>query len=300
MNLPALALGCATLGKPEVSEETAAATLDAALAAGIGYFDTAPLYGCGLSERRLGRALARHGGKRPMLSTKVGHVIDMPEGSYMAAERRRNDFSRDGIRRSLERSLGRLGVERVDLVYIHDPKPGPAQAEAAFAALDELRSEGLLDAIGAGTGSVAAALDVLRRCPIDAVLVAGRLTLLNREAETELLGECAARGAAIVAGGVFNSGILAAPDPAAANYDYAPADDARIALARDLARVCERFDATLMEAAVKFAARYDAVATTLLGAASANELSQCLSAFAREVPDALWPALDETARRHAV
>lgn len=299
LDLPAIGLGCAALGKPEIRDDTAAATLAAALEAGIGYLDTAPLYGCGLSERRLGRALARHGGARPKLSTKVGHVIDMPEGGYMPAERRRSDFSRDGIRRSLEQSLLRLGVDRVDLVYIHDPNPNLAQAEAAFEALADLRTEGVLDAIGVGTGSVDAAIAVLRRCPIDAVLIAGRLTLLNREAEAELLGLCTARGARVVAGGVFNSGILAAPDPTAASYDYAKADAARVALARDLARVCGRFGVGLAEAAVRFVARHDAVATTLLGAASPSELAQCLAAFEREIPDALWPALDDVVR-HAV
>lgn len=300
VELPAIGLGCASLGRAETGEDAAQATLRAAIEAGIGYFDTAPLYGCGLSERRLGRALTGLRGKRPAISTKVGHVVDAPEGAHLPASRRRIDYSKDAIARSLTRSLERLGVDRIDIVYIHDPDREANDAESAFDALCDLRSQGLFDAIGVGTGSVAAALRIVRRHPIDIVLIAGRLTLLNREAQIALLPECAASGTKIVAAGVFNSGILAAGDPATANYDYAKAPDNLVAAAREMARVCDRFGATLKEAAIRFAARHAEVATTLLGAASPAELAGCLIAFDRAIPDALWPELDDVVRRHAV
>ena len=300
LDLPSIGLGCAALGRPEVPDETAEATLASALAAGIDYLDTAPLYGCGLSERRVGRALARHVGKRPKLSTKIGHVIDMPEGSHMPPSKRRTDFSAASVHRSLEQSLERLDVGQIDLVYLHDPGPDPTRLDAAVAALDALRGQGLLGAIGVGTGSVQAALAAVRRFPIDAVLIAGRLTLLDREAEAELLDVCATRGTRLVAGGVFNSGILAADDPSGANYDYAKADARQVAIARDLARACERFNVKLIEAAIQFAARHGAVSTTLLGAASPGELAQCLAAFERKIPQALWLELDKAIARNAV
>ncbi|MCM0018737.1 MAG: aldo/keto reductase [Tagaea sp.] len=300
VELPEIGLGCASLGRAEIAEDVAQATLRAAIEAGIGYFDTAPLYGCGLSERRLGRALTGLRGKRPIISTKVGHVIDAPEGSHLPASHRRIDYSKDAIARSLARSLERLGVDRVDIVYIHDPGRDANGAESAFEALCDLRSQGLFDAIGVGTGSVEAALAVVRRFRIDVVLIAGRLTLLNREAATALLPACAASGTKIVAAGVFNSGILAAGDPATANYDYARAPAPLVAAVRDLARVCDRFGVPLKDAAIRFAARLENVSTTLLGAAGPTELAQCLAAFSRAIPDALWPELDDIARRHAV
>lgn len=298
--LPTVGLGCASLGKTEVTEDEAQGTILAALAAGISYLDTAPLYGCGLSERRVGRVLRLWKGDAPKLSTKVGYVITAPEGSYLGASERRTDFSRDAVRRSLELSLRRMDVGRVDLVYIHAPDGMPDQAEIAFRALSDLRGEGLLDRIGVGTNCVGTVLEVMRRCPIDAALIAGRLTLLNRGAEEGLLGSCAENGVAVVAGGIFNSGILAAADPAAANYDYSPATSRLVAATRDLASSCSRFDVPLKVAAIQFVARHSGVTTTLLGAANLRELAECLSGLGSTVPDLLWAELDKVAKRHAL
>jgi D-threo-aldose 1-dehydrogenase len=300
ISLPAVGLGCASLGKPEVPEAEAVGIILAALDAGVGYLDTAALYGCGLSEGRVGRALARWGGKRPALSTKVGYVIDGPEGSYLPPQARKRDYSREGVRSSLMRSLARLGVERVDLAYIHGPDGVPDEAERAFDALTELREEGLVGAIGVGTTMVGTALAVMERCPIDAVLIAGRLTLLDREAEARLLTACAASGVAVVAGGVFNSGILAAPDPAKANFDYLPATSPLTQATRELAAICERFGVPLKVAALKLAGRYEEVTTTLLGAASRAELRECLTGLETPVPEPLWAELDAAMRSHAL
>lgn len=296
--LPSIGLGCASLGRPETSDDEAGATLLAALHAGIDYLDTAPLYGTGLSERRVGRALASWRGRRPRLSTKVGYVIDVPEGSYLPPAARRTDYSRDGVRTSLMRSLDRLGVDRVDLAYIHGPDGVPDEAERAFRALAELSREGLVGAIGVGTNLVETATEVIRRCPIDAVLIAGRLTLLDRRAADGLLDLCRERGVAVVAGGVFNSGILAAPDPARANFDYAPAGQALVEATRALSAACDRAGVSLKSAALQFAARHPGVTTTLLGAANRTELGECLQGLSTAIPEALWAVLDGVTKIH--
>lgn len=300
LKLPARGLGCASLGKTVVDGDEAHGTILAALEGGISYLDTAPLYGCGLSERRVGHALRHWNGRPPKLSTKVGYVIDAPEGSYLPASERRTDYSRDAVRRSLELSLRRMDVGRVDLVYIHAPDGLPDEAEVAFHALSELQGEGLLDAIGVGTTSVETVLEVMRRCPIDAALVAGRLTLLNRGAEVGLLDSCADSGVAVVAGGIFNSGILAAADPAAACYDYAPATDRLVAATRELAAACSHFDVPLKVAAIRFVDRHRSVTTTLLGAANRLELAECLSGLETSVPELLWADLDKVAKNYAL
>ncbi len=298
--LPAVGLGCASLGKPEVAEAEAVGTMLAALEAGIGYFDTAPLYGCGLSERRVGAALGRAGAHAVTLSTKVGYTIDGPEGGYLPADRRRHDFSRQGIRDSLFRSFERLGVAHVALVSLHDPVERIDAAADGFAALDELRAEGHLDAIGVGTNSAATALALLERCPLDAVLIAGRVTLLDRQAVPALLPACSARGVHVIAGGVFNSGILADPQAGAARFDYAPAPARRRAAAEDLAAEAARHGVPLRAAALQFARRQAGVGTTLLGPASRRELEECLAGLALTVPETLWSELDSIAARHAL
>lgn len=300
LSLPAVGLGCASLGRPEVEEREAQDVLRAALAAKIGYFDCAPLYGCGLAERRLGRALASHLGTRPIVSTKVGYVIDVEEGSYLAPQARRTDYSRAGVRESLSRSLDRLGLDKLDLVYIHGPDGVPDQAEHAFEALAELRQEGLVDAIGVGTNLVQTAIEVMSRCQIDALLIAGRLTLLDRRAEEHLLDECADRKVAVVAGGIFNSGILAAAAPATSKFDYATPSEHVIEITRTLAATCQCHGVSLKTAAVQFVRYHRGVTTTLLGAATRNEIAECLEALRIDVPDALWPELEAVVRSHAL
>ncbi len=217
-----LGLGTAPLGNlyAEVSEEDAAATVADAWAAGIRVFDTAPLYGHGLAERRLGAALSAHPRGDFVLSTKVGRLLvpGTPDGAdgfkVSHGQVPRFDFSADGVRRSLEESLGRLGLDRIDVALIHDPDNHLEQAIAEAApALAALRDDGVVTAIGFGMNYVAPLKEAVERCDLDVILVAGRYTLLDQAAlHSGLLAACAERGVGVIAGGVFNSGVLAVAD----------------------------------------------------------------------------------------
>ena len=223
LGLTQISLGCAQLGNlyRPIDEREARATVDAAWSEGIRYFDTAPHYGLGLSERRLGRALAAHERGDYVLSTKVGRLLmptpaqgRMDDGGFAvpASFRRVWDFSRDGVLRSLEESLARLSVDRVDIVYLHDPDDHRDDAFlSAYPALEELRSQGVVTAIGAGMNQTPMLADFARNTDVDVVMLAGRYTLLDQSALDDLLPTCADRGVAVVAAGVFNSGLLARP-----------------------------------------------------------------------------------------
>jgi D-threo-aldose 1-dehydrogenase len=291
LTLPRLGLGCASLAHPEVAEDVAVGTITSAIAAGIGYIDVAPLYGSGLGERRLGRALSQHAGPRPLLSTKTGYVVDGPEGAYLAPSARRHDLSRDGLRRSLEQSFTRLGVDRIDLLLLHEPEAIPDGAGKALDILAALKGEGHVAAIGIGSNDAQVAQALVERHTLDAVLIAGRYTLLDRSADT-LLDAAASRGVAVIVGGVFNSGILAAANLDSARFDYRQASPRYIAGAQRLRDVCAGFDVSLRAAALQFARRDSRVASTLIGAASPSELSACLNDLDTPVPAALWPALE--------
>ena len=222
--LTELSLGCAQLGNlyRPIDDGQARATVEAAWAEGIRYFDTAPHYGLGLSERRLGAALSGRARGDYVLSTKVGRLLEpaashglMDDGGFAvpADFRRVWDFSRDGVLRSLADSLERLGVDRVDIVYLHDPDDHRDDAFLrAYPALEELRSQGLVKAIGAGMNQSAMLADFARHTDVDVLMLAGRYTLLEQSALDDLLPVCADRGVAVVAAGVFNSGLLARAD----------------------------------------------------------------------------------------
>lgn len=292
LRLPPIGLGCAALGiaADGIGDEDAVAALRAALAGGIAYLDTAPLYGGGRSERRIGWALADWGGERPLLSTKVGYRLNFPEGSRPAEGTRERDYSADLTIRSVRASLARLGVERVDLVLIHDPEGHEAAAaEQCWPALARLRDAGLVGAIGIGVNESRTAIDMLGRVELDAVLIAGRYTLLDRSAADGLFPACASRGVPVIVGGVLNSGILAGG--AAATYDYAPAPAAIVERARALARLCAGYGVPLAAAALQFPRRHAAVTTTLLGPKTARELAACLELLDWPIPEGLWAAL---------
>ena len=222
-------------------DEDARGAVDAAWARGIRYFDTAPHYGLGLSERRLGEALRARPRDEYVLSTKIGRVLEpvrrrrLRRGGRLRrqgdGDRRRWDFSRDGVLRSLDDSLERLGLDRVDIVFIHDCDDHREQAfDEAIPALVELRAQGVVRAIGAGMNQSAMLTDFVRETDVDVHLLAGRYTLLEQTALDDLLPACEERGVRIVAGGVFNSGLLALPEPpddATYNYRRAPRGAAR-------------------------------------------------------------------------
>jgi D-threo-aldose 1-dehydrogenase len=284
-----------------VGDDEAAGAFEAAWAGGVRFFDTAPHYGAGVAERRLGAFLRTRPRSQAIICTKVGRVL-MPgdarpgdESFYADTDLVRvRDYSRDGVRRSLEESLARAGLDRFDLVLIHDPDDHWAQAiDEAYPALADLRAAGVVDAIGVGMNQCAMLGRFVREADIDVVLVAGRYTLLDREAADELLPLCQQRGVAVVVGGVFNSGVLA--DPAdGAHFNYAPAGDAILARARALGEICARHGVPLAAAALAFPRRHPAVTTTLVGARNAAEVAQDLRLSTVDIPEALWAELEAT------
>ncbi|MFC4044226.1 aldo/keto reductase [Dactylosporangium siamense] len=302
-----LGLGCAQLGNlyHEIDDDRARATVDAAWDAGVRYFDTAPHYGLGLSERRLGEALRERRRDQYTISTKVGRLL-VGDPSYAggmdtegfvvpATHRRVWDFSRDGIRRSLEASLARLGLDRVDVALLHDPEEHAEVAlRTGFPALAELREEGLVGAIGAGSKDAAILTRLVTECTPDVVMVAGRFTLLEQPALDTLLPTCAAAGVEVVNVGVFNSGLLAVDDPGAdLPYEYGAAPAALVAKARAIAGVCDRHGTTLPAAALAFAAGHPAVTAVAGGADSPEQVRRNAALAIAPPPGSLWPALRE-------
>jgi D-threo-aldose 1-dehydrogenase len=292
----------------EVSEDDARAAVDAAWNGGIRTFDTAPHYGLGLSERRLGDALRGRPRDEYVISTKVGRLLEPAvlcqggtgpadgrdtQGGFDVPARyvRRFDFSADGVRRSLAASLDRLGLDRVDIALIHDPDDHGEQAfREAYPALERLRAEGAVGAIGVGMNQTAMLTRFVTDTDIDTVLVAGRYTLLDKSAASDLLPAAQRRGVSVIAGGVFNSGVLAAP-VAGATYDYHAAPNDLIERARRLAETSARFGVPLRAAAARFPLTHPAVASVLIGVRSAAEVDDALSMRALDIPAGLWDSL---------
>jgi len=279
-----------------VSDESAAATLQGAWDAGIRAFDTAPHYGVGLSEQRIGDFLAGRPRAEFVVSTKVGRrlmpavgPVDGADGFYGTPELRRvRDYSADGALRSLEDSLRRLRLDRVDIALIHDPDEHMAEAlDRAYPALARLRSEGVVGAIGVGVNSASLAEWFVTRCDLDCVLVAGRYTLLDDSAARSLFPLCLTRGVAVLAGGVFNSGILAGGD----RYDYALAPPGLLAQARRIAEVCARYDVPVAAAALRYVLRHPAVTAAVVGARTPDEIRADAGYLSLVIPDALWADL---------
>ncbi len=332
VHVTGLSFGGAAIGNlyTEVSEQDARAAVDAAWAGGIRTFDTAPHYGLGLSERRLGDALRHRPRDEYVISTKVGRLLEPappaspaqpappappadgqagsgragtgqagngppggdPEGFAVPARYvRRFDFSADGVTRSLEASLARLGLDRVDIALIHDPDDHADQAiREAYPALEKLRAAGVVGAIGVGMNQVELLTRFVTDTDVDLVLVAGRYTLLDRSAAAELLPAALRRGVSVIAGGVFNSGVLAAP-VAGATYDYQAAPAALLQRAGRLEETCARFGVPLRAAAARFPLTHPAVASVLIGARNAAEITDALRLSALDIPAALWNLL---------
>ncbi|UFU13697.1 aldo/keto reductase [Curtobacterium sp. C1] len=287
----------------EVSDDDARATVDAAWDVGVRGFDTAPHYGLGLSERRLGAALAGRPRDEYAISTKVGRRLVPGPGDGVDDDGfavpndlvRQWDPTADGVRRSLDESLDRLGLDRVDIAYLHDPDvydlaAGLTQALPALAAL---RDEGVVRAVGVGSNSVAAVTAAVETGLCDVVMLAGRYTLLEQPAAA-LVDRCAETGVDVVAVGVYNSGLLSRPLPAPdTTYDYAPAPPELVERARALAAVCERHGVTLPEAALAFPRRAEAVRAVAVGAQSEDQVRENAARAAATVPESLWDELRE-------
>ena len=300
--LPAIGFGTAPLGgfRAPVSEDDAAAAIEAALETGYRFFDTAPLYGYGLAERRLGEALkGRDAGVT--VSTKVGRIIDedapRPPGDLFAGDRGAAtfDFSADGVRRSLEASFERMDCSYVDVAFIHDPDDHERQAlTEAYPALEQLRAEGAVGAIGVGMNRPDLPTRFVTETDIDVVLIAGRYTLLDRQAEEELFGAAMARGVHLVVGGVYNSGVLTGT-AGRKTFNYVPASTEVLQRTDRLQTICREFGVPLPAAAAQFAARHEAVGTTLIGASTPWEAAENWAYLHRSLPDDLWPALEQAA-----
>ncbi|HTJ67387.1 MAG TPA: aldo/keto reductase [Actinospica sp.] len=304
--LSPLGFGAAPIGNlfSALDDETARAAVDAAWDSGIRYFDTAPHYGLGLSERRLGAALGERPRDEFVLSTKVGRILDPVPAPVAARDDqgfdvpahhvRRWDFTADGVRRSIEESLERLGLDRIDIAYLHDPDDHVEQAlTEAYPALEKLRGEGVLRAIGVGMNQSAVPTRFVNETDIDVVLLAGRYTLLDQSAAADLLPAAEARGVAVVLGGVFNSGLLADPR-AAATYDYVPAPPELIRRALDIEAVCAAYDVPLRAAALQFGrSTYPAVASALVGTRDAEQVRDCAAMAGVPIPETLWRDLRE-------
>jgi D-threo-aldose 1-dehydrogenase len=300
LSVTPLGLGGAPLGglfRP-VADEEAHRVVRTAYELGLRFFDTAPLYGHGLSERRFGHALGGLPRDTFVLSTKVGRLLraDAPP------DPRRQfkgippvnpvfDFSYDAVMRSVEESLERLGLDRIDVLLIHDPDDHyePAISEA-YRALDTLRSEGTIGALGAGMNQAEMLARFAREGDFDCFLVAGRYTLLDQAALVELLPLCVEKRIAIIIGGVYNSGILAGPREGA-TFNYEPAARHWLERARRLEAVCDRHGVPLKAAAIQFPLAHPAVVTVLTGARSVAELEENVRMFRTEIPPALWQEL---------
>jgi D-threo-aldose 1-dehydrogenase len=301
-----LGLGCAQLGNlyRAMTDESAYEIVDEAWSNGIRYFDTAPHYGLGLSERRLGVALAGRPRDEYVLSTKVGRLLE-ENPAYTGVERdaegfdvpatlvRRLDYSRDGVLRSLESSLSRLGVDRIDIAFVHDCENHVEEAlTGAVPALIELREQGVVDHVGLGMNFDTVLARFVRETDVDTIMLAGRYTLLEQPALDELLPLCVERDVRVMAAGVYNSGILASPNPGGMyNYESAPAE--LVERARRIAGVCERFGVELPAAAIALVAEHPAVHSVVLGASSVEQVRTNVARASVEVPPGLWTALEE-------
>jgi D-threo-aldose 1-dehydrogenase len=282
-----------------VSEQAARATLEAAWAAGIRAFDTAPHYGAGLSEQRLGAFLTGQPRRDYVVCTKVGRrladgeeLADGAEGFYGAPRRRRfRDYSRDGVLASLEGSLARLGTDRVDIALIHDPDDHARQAlDEAYPALAQLRAEGVIGAVGFGMTQAPLLEWFVARADLDCVLIAGRYSLLDTGAGESLLPACRERGVAVLAGGVFNSGVLVDPRPGR-TFEYQPAPAEILQRALRLKAVCAEYGLPLGAVALRFVLRHPAVTAAVVGARSPAEVAEDAGYLAAQVPDELWARL---------
>jgi len=315
LRLSALGFGCAPIGNMHraLDEAEVRETIDAAWDEGVRYFDTAPLYGHGLSEQRVGAALRDRRRDDYVLSSKVGRVLDpcaageQDAGIYVDVPpvRARFDYSYDGVMASFDASLERLGLDRIDILYVHDVDAHTHGSDAAaearlrelidqggWRALDELRRSGAVRAIGAGVNACRPCERLLELADPDVFLLAGRFTLLDRSAVERLLPACEARGVGLVIGGPYNSGVLATGAIPGARYDYAPASEPVLARVRALDAACRDEGVKLADAALQFPLSHPAVVSVIPGGQTADEVRRNAVGFRAPLPRDLWRTLD--------
>ena len=310
VTLTRLGFGASLIGNlyRPIDDQTAAGAVDAAWDGGIRYFDTAPHYGLGLSERRMGCALREKPRDQYVVSTKVGRLLERnasPTGSDLRAggfavpddQIRVRDYTRDGILRSIQSSLERLGLDRLDIVYVHDPEDHMDTAiREAAPALVELRDQGVIGAVGAGMNFVEPLRRFVAESDVDVVMVAGRWTLVDQSAEP-LLTDCEDAGVSVVAAAPFNSGLLARPQPADdARFDYDTAPEDVLEAARACARACELRGAELPAAAVQFPLRHPAVVSVVAGMRTRSQVDAVAAWMGARLDERLWAELQAAAR----
>jgi D-threo-aldose 1-dehydrogenase len=295
---PRLGLGCASLGTPPpaLCDRDAVDVMSAAFARGVRFFDVAPLYGGGLAEQRLGTALRDRPREALVLCTKTGVTRPLGESAMPAGATRRRefdvwDYSAKATRISVEKSLARLGVARLDVVHLHDVEAHLDACIEAYEELERMRDEGLVGAIGVGSNLIEPVQKLLARVDLDAVLLAGCYTLLDQHAST-FFDDAYRKGIRIIAGGIFNSGVLAKWPQPAPTYGYEPADAAIVARTARIASVCERHGVALGTAALQFVLAHPAITTVLIGPRSVQELDDTLQALRRPIPNTLWDDLE--------
>jgi len=307
LRLGRLGYGAANVGNlyRALTDDQARAILETAWEGGVRYFDTAPHYGLGLSERRLGSFLATKPRDEYVVSTKVGRLLrDNPAGAGMldtahdfavpADLQRVWDFTSDGIRRSLEESLQRLGLDAVDVLYLHDPErhdldQGMVEGLPTLAAL---RDEGLVSAVGVGSMATDALLASVRSGMVDLLMVAGRYTLVDQSVADTVLPACLEHRVGVVAAAVFNSGLLASDTPSAdARFDYEPVPPALLARAQRIAEVTKTHDVPLPVAALHYPLQHPVVHSVVVGGASPEQVCQNADRMTVDVPAALWKQL---------
>ena len=310
ITVSALGFGGAPLGAvgARIDDETVAAIILAARDGGIRYFDTAPLYGHGLGEKRLGRNLGELPREDFVLSTKVGRLLVPPgQGERNPGMRDtepvdfRYDYTYDAARASLTASLERLGLDRVDILLCHDidlwthgdDQPGVYEtaARGALPALADLRAEGTIRAFGLGVNNWEVCARVLADFDPDCFLLAGRFTLLEQAPLDTFLPECLARQVSVIVGGPYNSGLLAVDERRRATYDYRPVDDARWERAQQIREVCAAHGVDMRAAALQYPLRHPAVASVIPGVWSVEEVRTNLALMAAELSEALWDDL---------
>ncbi|MBG6238643.1 D-threo-aldose 1-dehydrogenase [Mycetocola sp. CAN_C7] len=309
LHLPKLGYGAANVGNlfRALSDDAAWEILQAAWDAGIRYFDTAPHYGLGLSERRLGAFLATKPRDQYLVSTKVGRLLEPhPEGAaeldsandfaVPADHRRVWDFSADGIRSSVEDSLERTGLDRFDILYLHDPERHDLRAglDVAVPALAHFRDQGMTRAIGVGSMDTAALLASANTGALDLLMVAGRFTLAEQPALAEVIPSCREHSVGIVNASVFNSGLLATDNPGAdARYEYGGVPADVLDRVRSIAGVCREFGVSLPAAALQYTLREETVHSVVVGGSTPEQLEQNAERMVEPIPDALWTTLAE-------
>lgn len=314
VSLSVLGFGAAPIGNlyAEVAEADVQAALDEAFERGVCYFDTAPFYGFGLSELRLGRAFAGRSRATFSVSTKVGRLIEVEadakqglnEGFAVSGRRAVFDYSRDGVRRSFEASLQRLGIDHVDILLLHDvgrlthgdrhPEVMRQALDEALPAMAELRDAGVVKAIGIAVNEQSVCLELMPRFQLDCIMLAGRYTLLEQRSSVEVMAEASRRGVKVIVAAPYNSGLLADSSGPGRFYDYHPAEVAIVERARRLYEECAAQGVDVGAAALQLPLAHPAVVAVVAGQRSANEVRVSVERMCAPLPPTLWSRLSST------